>query len=90
MNPYHGVSALLYATGASGLEGLLAGLPTLRLRPADKVAINVLPEGIEPIIFSKENLAQTLSEVEKQDALDWKTIYSHVDIEMWRKLLAIS
>ena len=85
-----GVSALLYATGASGLEGLLAGLPTLRLRPADKVAINVLPEGIEPIIFSKENLAQTLSEAEKQDALDWKTIYSHVDIEMWRKLLAIS
>ena len=85
-----GISALLYATGASGLEGLLAGLPTLRLRPADRVAINVLPEGVEPIVFSKENLAQTLSEVEKQDALDWKTIYSHVDIKMWRKLLAIS
>jgi hypothetical protein len=84
----HGLSAVFYATGTSGLEGLLAGVPTFRFRPDDRVAINVLPEGTkaEPVYI--DTLSDALDEATKPVQLDWESIYSSIDQALWQEELS--
>ena len=53
------ISAVVYGTGASGLEGLLAGIPTFRIRSHEKVDINVLKARAKAI-QDKENFKNTI------------------------------
>jgi hypothetical protein len=83
-----GLSAVFYGTGTSGLEGLLAGVPTFRFRPDDRVAINVLPEGTkaEPVYI--DTLSDALDEATKPVQLDWESIYSSIDQALWQEELS--
>jgi hypothetical protein len=83
----HGLSAVFYATGTSGLEGLLAGVPTFRFRPDDRVAINVLPQGITTQPVSIGTLGDALDEATKLAPLDWESIYSHINQALWQEEL---
>lgn len=83
----HGLSAVLYGTGTSGLEGLLAGVPTFRFRPDDRVAINVLPKGVKATPVSISTLGDALDNAKQPKPLEWKTVFSSVDQALWQKEL---
>jgi hypothetical protein len=85
-----GISAVFYGTGMSGLEGLLAGVPTFRLRPEDRIAVNVLPEGVEAIPVSKEELGVALDNAVKPIPLDWEKIYAPIAMDVWKNELELS
>ena len=84
-----GISAVFYGTGTSGLEGLLAGLPTFRLRPEDRVAVNILPEGIDAIPVTVGELGNALDNANKPEPLNWDSIYAPVTISVWKEELEI-
>ena len=84
------LSAVVYGTGASGLEGLLAGIPTFRLRPQNKVAINVLPEGIDAVPFLPKDLKGLLDRARPKKVLKWNKIYSPVKMDVWKQQLSIN
>jgi hypothetical protein len=85
-----GISAVFYGTGTSGLEGLLAGLPTFRLRPDDRIAVNVLPEGIDAVPINSDQLGEALDNAVKPPPLKWEDIYSPVRFTLWEKELELS
>jgi hypothetical protein len=82
-----GLSAVFYGTGASGLEGLLAGVPTFRFRPDDCIAINVLPKGAKAESVSIDTLGNALDDATKPTPLAWKSIFSPIDQALWQKEL---
>ncbi len=84
-----GISAVVYGTGASGLEGLLAGIPTFRIRPHNKVAVNVLPEGLDAVPFFETSLREKLDTAVPPKKLSWDKIYAPVTLNIWRKQLLI-
>jgi len=84
-----GISAVFYGTGTSGLEGLLAGLPTFRLRPDDRIAVNVLPEGIDAVPISVDQLGEALDNAVKPNPLKWGEIYAPVRFTLWEKELEL-
>jgi hypothetical protein len=84
-----GISAVFYGTGTSGLEGLLAGLPTFRLRPDDRIAVNVLPEGIDAVPINSDQLGEALDNAVKPRPLKWEDIYSPVKFTLWEKELEL-
>ena len=81
------LSAVVYSTGTSGLEALLAGLPTFRLLPEDDIAIAILPPfvSVQPVVA--EDLADALAAARKPAALSRDRVLAHVDMEIWRRLL---
>lgn len=79
------ISAVFYGTGTSGLEGLLAGVPTFRFRPDDRVAINVLPPCAEAIPVSLATLGLELDRRYSPQKLDWHSVYAPVDMNIWRR-----
>ncbi len=85
-----GISAVLYGTGTSGLEGMLAQIPTFRLRPDDQVAINVLPEGVNPVAVSIASLDDALNNAVQPPPLKWDSIYAKVIPEVWARELEVS
>jgi len=81
------LSAVLYSTGTSGLEALLSGLPTFRLRPEDQVAVDVLPDFLSAIPIAVDGLAHALETAKPPPTTKWESILSPVDWDLWRKLL---
>lgn len=83
-----GLSAVLYSTGTSGLEALLAGLPAVRLLLEDRIAISVLPEDINIPAATKDDIADVIAHAEKPEHRDWTRILAPVDMGLWRSALA--
>ena len=84
-----GLSAVFYGTGTSGLEALLAGVPTFRLRPDDQVAVNVLPEGVDAVPVSIESLGAALDKAVQPPPLKWDSVYAMVDLDIWKRELEV-
>jgi len=82
-----GLSAVLYSTGTSGLEALFAGLPTYRLLPEDRVAINVLAEGLVSRTTTVADLPEALRDSPRPDPVPWDSVLAPVDLPLWRRLL---
>lgn len=82
------LSAVFYATGTSGLEALLAGLPTFRLLPENEIAIDVLPDFVTDVPVAADGLAGALAEARKPPPLNWEDVLAPVDWNLWRRLLA--
>ena len=82
-----GISAVFYGTGTSGLEGLLAGVPTYRFRPDDRVAVNVLPPNAQAIPVSLATLKTELDRERAPQKLDWSSVYAPVDPAVWAREL---
>ena len=81
------LSAVVYSTGTSGLEAVLAGLPTIRLLPDDEIAIDILPSFVSVPACTAEDLADALVAPAPPPPLDPDKVISSVDITLWRKLL---
>jgi len=82
-----GVSSVVYAATTVGLEAVLMGLPTLRFRPDERVAIDILPDGLSVPVTEAENLAQNLSTLEASEAPAHNRIFAPVDMSVWSALL---
>ena len=82
------LSAVLYSTGASGLEGLLAGLPTFRLMPDDRIAIDILPAAAKARPVSMDTLDEVLAPPRVRRRLEWETIFSAPQMDLWRRHLS--
>ena len=83
----YSMSAVIYATGTPGLEGLLAGVPTFRLMLTDMVALDIMPEGITAHAVTSETLSSALIQYREVSALEWRMIMAPVDFNIWRYLL---
>ena len=83
-----GLSAVLYATGTSGLEAVLMGIPAFRLMLDDRISIDVLPAGIAVTAVTEENAAETiLAHAGPGRRVPWDDILSDPDIGVWKSLL---
>jgi len=82
-----GLSAVVYATGTSGLEALLAGLPAFRLLAEDRLSIDVLPASLTAVPVELEGLAAALAEARPPAPTAWAEVLSPVDWSLWRGLL---
>ena len=82
-----GLSAVVYATGTSGLEALLAGVPALRLLAEDQLSIDVLPLSMSAIGVELDSLLPALADARRPRPVAWADILSAVDWGLWRELL---
>ena len=80
------LSAVLYSTGTSGLEALLAGIPTVRLLLDDRLAIDVLPRGVAVQTATVDTVAEVFAAGLSRPDLAWESVLSPVDDAMWRTL----
>ncbi len=83
---HEALSAVVYSTGTSGLEGLLAGLPTFRLLPEDEIAVDVLPPFAAAVPVTADDLADALAADQQPSRLDWDSVLSPPDGAFWRDL----
>lgn len=83
-----GISAVFYGTGTSGLEGLLAGVPTYRLLPDDRIAVDIMPEGVEPQPVTVDGLGAALAAHGAPPGIAWDDIFAPVDMDVWQQALA--
>jgi hypothetical protein len=82
-----GLSAVLFCTGASGLEAVLMGLPAYRLMLDDRIAINILPDSIKvPGVTLSNVTEQVIGNVSPQ-LVNWDTVLSEPEIKLWHTLL---
>ncbi|KIL97718.1 hypothetical protein CCC_00779 [Paramagnetospirillum magnetotacticum MS-1] len=81
------LSAVVYSTGTTGLEGLLLGLPTFRLLPEDRVAIEILPDAVRPVTVTLDELVPAMDRIEPPSRLPFGRLFSPVDMGVWKNLL---
>lgn len=81
------ISAVLFTTGASGLEALLAGVPCVRLRIDGLISINVFPQGIDCPTANLDSVAEVLERQAPPPIIEWHDIFSEPDLAIWRELL---
>lgn len=81
------LSAVVYSTGTSGLEAVLAGIPTLRFLPDDRVAVQVLPAGVEVPPVTGENIVEALDRADAPPNVRWEEIFAEVDYSRWHSVL---
>ena len=83
-----GLSAVLYSTGLSGLEAMLAGIPTYRLMMEDRVSLNTLPDGLSAIPVTANSLKSALAKQQSLPDIQWQDLFSPVDNNLWREILS--
>lgn len=84
-----GLSFVLYSTGTSGLEAVLNGLPTIRLLPEDRVAIDVLPKGIEIPTVTLSDLPDAIYDLPNPAPINWNQILTKPDTDFWREITLV-
>lgn len=83
-----GLSAVVYGTGTSGLDALLAGLPAIRLLAEDQIAISVLPKEIAIPAATADEIVDAVGRAERLEIRNWTQILAPVDMALWRSALA--
>jgi hypothetical protein len=81
------LSAVITATGTSSLEGLLLGLPTFRLLPDDRLAVDILPQGVKAVAVTPDELPQALAETPPPAPLRYAELLTAPDMDTWKSLL---
>jgi hypothetical protein len=85
---HQGLSAVLYTTGASGLETVLMGIPGYRLTLDDRIAIDVLPKGFKTQAVTITNAVETICEgFSRNTPAVWDDIFSDPNNRLWKSLL---
>lgn len=84
---HSGLSAVVYATGASGLESILAGVPTLRLLSEDRLSIDILPAALAAVPVELEGLLAALAEARPPRPITRTDILAPIDWPLWRALM---
>lgn len=82
------ISAVLYATGTSGLEARLMGVPAYQLMLEDRIAIDVLPAFIDAERVTAEDAADAvLAGRARPGAVEWDDVLSDPNYALWENLL---
>ncbi len=81
--------ALIYCTGTSGLEGLLAGIPTYRFLPQNGIALDILPQGMHIKPITALNMKDALEETESPEKIDASKLFPPPDIALWNRLMDV-
>ena len=87
MAEFRKLSCVIYCTGASALDALLAGLPSVRLRFADQVSIDVLPKNIGGAVADTAGIFDFVNNPAKPPEIVWRDLFSPVDYGVWASLL---
>jgi len=82
-----GISAVLYATGTPGLEGLFAGVPSFRLLPRHAIALDIMPDGVAAAPVTAESLEGALKTASEPQPVSFDEIMAPVDLDLWRRTL---
>jgi hypothetical protein len=78
------ISAVVYGTGLSGLEGMMFGVPTIRILPADRIGIDTLPHSVRPISVTAEELDAVIGSAPTPPEVNWDELFVEADREVWR------
>lgn len=81
------LSAVFFSTGTSGLEALLAGIPTFQLLPEDMIAVDILPDFLSAVPVTAGGLTDALGSAPKRPNVEWGDVLAPVDWDLWRQLL---
>jgi hypothetical protein len=81
-------SSVLFTTGTSGLEAILAGIPAFRLLLEDRLSINILPSNIKVTAVTAEHVAETMATAGNPPTVNWDDIFSEPNLDTWRALLS--
>jgi hypothetical protein len=81
------ISAVIYSTGTVGLEALLAGLPTIRFLPQNLIAVDIMPDGLSPIVTDADGLADALASLRRPPPYARDAVAAPVDLAVWRRYL---
>ena len=81
------LSAVVYAATTVGLEAVLAGIPTLRFRPRGRIALDILPRGVEVPAVDSESLDAALKHAMEPPHLPSERVFAPVDAALWRSTL---
>ena len=81
------LSAVVYSTGTSGLEALLAGLPTIRFQPDDRVAVQILPAGLNAVDVTRATIIETLHRLQLPAPVNWEELFAPVNYPLWHNLM---
>ena len=82
--------ALIYCTGTSGLEGILAGIPTLRFIPEGGIALDILPAGMQVDSSSAATLADCLQSLPVPPRQNADTLFPPPETDTWKTLLDLT
>lgn len=85
-----GVAVVLFASTTVGQEALLAGMPVIRFRPRDCVAIDILPAGVRVPVADSESLETVLDRPIPVESLARDYVFADPDIAAWGSALAMS
>ncbi len=78
---------VIFASGASGLDAVLAGVPAVRLQVDGLISINVLPNFIDLTTTTLETLQAVIEQPPAPVNVEWDKILSDPDFDAWNRLL---
>jgi hypothetical protein len=81
------LSAVVASTGTSTLEGLLLGVPTFRLLPDDRLAVDILPAGLAAVAVTPAELPAALDRTPPPGALAYDALLTAPRVDRWKSLL---
>tara|TARA_B100000686_G_scaffold351874_1_gene451989 strand:- start:841 stop:2436 length:1596 start_codon:yes stop_codon:yes gene_type:complete len=81
------LSLVVFSTGTLGLEAVLAGLPTIRFLPDDRVAVQVLPKNVKVPTATGNTLPVVLTRLQPPMHITWESIFSRVDYSVWQRII---
>jgi hypothetical protein len=79
--------AVIYAATTVGLEAALAGLPTVRFRPQGRLALDILPKGVDLPVADAAGMEDALNTL-TAPTLSRDQIFSPVSHALWQRTLA--
>lgn len=87
LNDHDAVAAVVYAATTVGLEAILAGLPTLRFRPKGRLALDVLPRGVNAPAVEEATLDAALISLPAPPSIRREEFFAPVDLTLWQQVL---
>ena len=78
---------VIFASGASGLDAVLAGVPAVRLQVDGLISINVLPSFVDLTTTTLENLQAVIEHPPAPVNVEWDKILTDPDFDAWNQLL---
>lgn len=88
LHDFKHLAGVIYSTGASGMEARLSGVPALRVLFNDRIAIDVLPEGLSNPTATTETVVDVFRTLTPPPAVSWHDVFSEPKPEVWRNLLS--
>jgi len=84
------LACVIYSTGASGLDALLAGIPAIRLRFENFISIDALPSRLEGLVSDRHEITTLIEETLPPVNVNWSDLFSRVDFAFWARQLKTS